>query len=146
MGLLRTSILPGEDPGRYTPTMRSASCGLIACAHQILAINRGEAQGVLKVGVDVSDRDWREAVEIFPTRTDSPLSSQLEAAKEDSAARLLLPAIERDIRRLKTEEAESHAIHVFASNLRALLLQPPLLNHTILGIDPGYRTAASRGS
>ncbi len=143
-GLLRTKYSSrGEDPRKVYADY--AECELRVDRlrpHQILAINRGEAQGVLKVGVDVSDRDWREAVEIFPTRTDSPLSSQLEAAKADSAARLLLPAIERDIRRLKTEEAEAHAIHVFASNLRALLLQPPLLNHTILGIDPGYRTGS----
>ncbi len=143
-GLLRTKYSSrGEDSRKVYADY--AECELRVDRlrpHQILAINRGEAQGVLKVGVDIPERDWRDAIEIFPTRTRSPLADQLESAKEDSAARLLLPAIERDIRRLKTEEAEAHAIHVFASNLRALLLQPPLLNHTILGIDPGYRTGS----
>ncbi|MBN1264005.1 MAG: RNA-binding transcriptional accessory protein [Anaerolineales bacterium] len=111
--------------------------------HQILAINRGEKQGVLKVKVDIAERDWKEPVDrVFPTDSRSPLAEHLEAAKQDAAARLLLPAIERDVRRARTEEAESHAIRVFAINLRALLLQPPLLNHTILGIDPGFRTGS----
>jgi protein Tex len=53
---------------------------------------------------------------------------------------LLLPAIERDVRRMLTEKADAHAIAVFAANLRALLSQPPLADNVILGIDPGYRT------
>jgi uncharacterized protein len=70
----------------------------------------------------------------------SPLAEQMELAHEDAAKRLLLPAIERDIRRTLTETAETHAIQVFATNLRGLLTQPPLAGHAILGIDPGYRT------
>ncbi len=61
-------------------------------------------------------------------------------AIEDAANRLLLPAIERDVRRGLTETAEKHAIHVFATNLRSLLTQPPLSGHTVMGLDPGYRT------
>jgi uncharacterized protein len=61
-------------------------------------------------------------------------------AIDDSAKRLLLPAIERDVRRWLTEKSEEHAINVFANNLRGLLKQPPLLGFTLLGIDPGYRT------
>jgi len=111
--------------------------------HQILAINRGEKQGVLRVRVDIAERDWKEYVDrAFPTDAGSSFAEHLEAAKKDSASRLLLPAIERDVRRARTEEAEVHAIQVFARNLRALLLQPPLLNHTIMGIDPGFRTGS----
>jgi uncharacterized protein len=70
----------------------------------------------------------------------SPFAEHLEMASTDGAKRLLLPAIERDIRTYLTEQAEIHAIKVFATNLRALLSQPPLLGHMVMGIDPAYRT------
>jgi uncharacterized protein len=109
--------------------------------HQILAINRGEAEKILRVKVEIAERDWRWAVDPF-FRPDyrSPLDEQLALSIDDAAARLLLPAIERDIRRALTEVAEEHALEVFRNNLRNLLLQPPLAGHTVLGIDPGYRT------
>jgi len=111
--------------------------------HQILALNRGERQGVLRIAVDVAERDWRAAVDrYFEPDKRSSLAEQLEAAKDDAAGRLLLPAIERDVRRALTEQAEAHAIGVFAANLRALLNQRPLAGHTILGIDPGYRSGS----
>ncbi|MBN1286225.1 MAG: RNA-binding transcriptional accessory protein [Anaerolineae bacterium] len=109
--------------------------------HQVLAINRGEAEKVLRVSVAVDERDWRGALEShFPADRRSPMAGQLEAAMEDSAARLLLPAIERDVRRALTERAEAHAIEVFAANLRGLLNQPPLAGRVVMGIDPAYRT------
>ncbi len=109
--------------------------------HQVLAINRGEAEKILRVNIVVPERDWREAIMAY-YRLDrrSLLAGQLEIAIEDAAKRLLLPAIERDIRRSLSDEAENHAINVFAVNLRNLLLQPPLAGFTVLGIDPGYRT------
>lgn len=109
--------------------------------HQVLAINRGETENILKVKVKVEERDWRGAIESF-FRPDpkSGCAGQIELAIEDAAERLLLPAIERDIRRQLTETAWSHALKVFQANLRALLLQPPLKGKTILGIDPGFRT------
>jgi uncharacterized protein len=109
--------------------------------HQVLAINRGETEKILRVKVEIPQRDWENA--IFSTfRPDrlSPLAGQMEETIADSAERLLLPAIERDVRRELTEKAEIHAIGVFASNLRALLGQPPLAGLTVLGIDPGFRT------
>ena len=109
--------------------------------HQILAINRGESLKVLRVSVEISERDWRSAVQsAYPVNSSSPLAGQLEQAIIDSAQRLLLPAIERDVRRALKETAETHAIGIFAKNLRGLLAQPPLSEHTILGLDPGYRT------
>ena len=88
-----------------------------------------------------SERDWRGAIaQVFPIDRRSPFASQLQLAIDDAAERLLLPAIERDVRRHLTEIAEAHAIQVFASNLRALLTQPLLAGMTILGIDPGFRT------
>jgi uncharacterized protein len=109
--------------------------------HQTLAITRGEKEGVLRVHVDVPERDWVDAIQAeFEQDILSPFADQLALAIQDSAERLLLPAIERDVRREKGERADSHAIQVFASNLRALLSQPPLAHHIILGIDPGFRT------
>ncbi|MEJ5224706.1 MAG: Tex family protein, partial [Anaerolineales bacterium] len=109
--------------------------------HQILALNRGEKEGVLRIRIHIDERDWRNPIlSEFPADVISPFVDQLEEAIEDAANRLLLPAIERDVRRALTEKADGHAINVFATNLRALLSQPPLAGHTVLGIDPGYRT------
>src|SRR5215216_4964722 len=109
--------------------------------HQTLAIGRGEKEGILRVRVDVPERDWLDAVQAeFEQDILSPFADQLALAIQDSAERLLLPAIERDVRREKGESADNHAIQVFANNLRALLSQPPLAQHIILGIDPGFRT------
>ncbi len=109
--------------------------------HQILAITRGEKEGVLRVHVDVPERDWLNAIQAeFEEDIISPFAEQLELAIQDSAERLLLPAIERDVRREKGEAADNHAIQVFATNLRALLCQAPLANQVVLGLDPGFRT------
>ena len=109
--------------------------------HQVLAINRGEAQKVLRVSFDVPERDWRNAINpVFRMDQLSPLADQMALAIDDAANRLLLPAIERDVRRTVTEQAEMHAIRVFAANLRALLTQPPLAGRTVLALDPGFRT------
>ncbi|MEO5953194.1 MAG: Tex family protein, partial [Chloroflexia bacterium] len=109
--------------------------------YQILAINRGEAEKVLRVQIVVAPRDWQQPLAaVFRPDPRSPMSTQLEMAIEDAAQRLLLPAIERDVRRTLTAQAEDHAITVFATNLRGLLIQPPLAGHTVIGLDPGFRT------
>lgn len=109
--------------------------------YQILAMTRGEKEGILRVRVDIPERDWLDAIQSeYEQDIISPFADQLALAIQDSAERLLLPSIERDVRREKGEGADNHAIQVFASNLRALLSQPPLANHTVLGIDPGFRT------
>jgi len=109
--------------------------------HQILAINRGEAEKKLRVRLEVAERDWRSAVATtFRANPRSPLAGQLEQAIADAAERLLLPAIERDVRRILSERGEERAIELFARNLRGLLSQRPVAGHTVLGIDPGFRT------
>jgi uncharacterized protein len=111
--------------------------------HQILAINRGEKEKVLKANISIPERDWRTAIySQFVLDRNSVFHDILQAAIEDSAKRLLLPSIERDIRRALTESAESHAIEVFSRNLRGLLSQPPLSGQVILAIDPGFRTGS----
>ncbi len=109
--------------------------------HQILAINRGETEKILRVRVEIQENDWLLPIRsVFHPDRRSPLAEALQLCQKDAAQRLLLPAIERDVRRALTETAESHAIQVFAENLRGLLNQPPLAGHTVLGLDPGFRT------
>ena len=109
--------------------------------HQILAINRGEAEKIIRVKIEQVERDWRGAIaDYFRPDRRSPFAEQMQLAIDDAAERLLLPAIERDVRRHLTELAEAHAIQVFASNLRSLLTQPLLAGLTVLGLDPGFRT------
>ncbi|MBK8988896.1 MAG: RNA-binding transcriptional accessory protein [Chloroflexi bacterium] len=110
--------------------------------HQILAINRGEAEKVLRVNLTITENDWLMPMRhVFrPDFRHSPLAEPLQLCMHDAAQRLLLPAIERDVRRTLTEKAEIHAIHVFAANLRGLLSQPPLGGHVVLAIDPAFRT------
>jgi protein Tex len=111
--------------------------------HQVLAIARGEKEGVLKVRLHIAERDWLDPIQAeFEEDILSPFADQLEEAIQDSAERLLLPSIERDVRRELSEKADNHAIQVFATNLRALLGQPPLAGQTVLGIDPGFRTGS----
>ncbi len=110
-------------------------------SHQILALNRGEKEGILKVWVEINEKDWRTSIdENFESDIISPFADELILAEEDAANRLLLPAIERDVRRSLTEKADGHAINVFATNLRALLSLPPLTNQVVIGLDPGFRT------
>ncbi len=109
--------------------------------HQVLALDRGEHEKVLRVRLVVPDRDWLAAIQsVFRPDPRSHLAGELQVAIVDAAQRLLLPAIERDVRRELTEKAETHAINVFSTNLRALLTQPPLAGHTVMGLDPGFRT------
>ncbi len=108
--------------------------------HRILAINRGEKEGALKARVE-SDLEAvrRAALDPLPW-ADHPHAEFLRRATEDALTRLLLPSLEREIRRELTDEAEEHAVRVFARNLRSLLLQPPLHGRRVLAIDPGFRT------
>ncbi|MDX1414314.1 MAG: Tex family protein [Candidatus Promineifilaceae bacterium] len=109
--------------------------------HQVMAINRGESEKVLRVRIEIDQPDWLLPIRSFfrPDRR-SPLAGQMGLAIEEAADRLLLPAIKRDLRRALTERAEGHAISVFARNLRGLLNQPPLSGKIVLAIDPAYRT------
>lgn len=109
--------------------------------HQILAIDRGEAENILKVSILVPERDWRVVVNtIIRPNASSSWYEQIELAISDAAERLLLPAIERDVRRELTVKAQMHAIGIFADNLKGLLMVPPIAGKTVLGVDPGFRT------
>ncbi|MBK3494506.1 RNA-binding transcriptional accessory protein [Viridibacillus sp. YIM B01967] len=109
--------------------------------HRTLAINRGEKEDVLKINIAVPVERVHQLIctEWIP-RTSSPASKQVELAIEDSYKRLIQPSIERELRAELTEKAEAQAIHIFSENLRNLLLQPPLKDRFVLGLDPAYRT------
>jgi len=109
--------------------------------HRLLAINRGDREGILKTRLSLDDDRLLDALRArFGPGTRPSPTSQLELALRDGYDRLLLPAIERDLRAQRTDEAEQHAISVFAENLHDLLLQPPLHDARVMGIDPAYRT------
>lgn len=109
--------------------------------HQILAINRGENAGVLRVSFALPEPELLEWIEdemgIAPT---SPYAAELSAAIADGYRRLLAPSIEREARRTMTDSADDSAISTFQKNLRNLLMQPPLKSRTVMGVDPAYRT------
>ncbi len=107
--------------------------------HQILAINRGEKENILKVSIDADMEDITNYVQLkLKYNPRAVFAETLSQAIKYSLKYSILPAIEREIRSFITEKADLHAIEVFAKNLRNLLLQPPLLNKIIMGIDPGY--------
>ncbi len=109
--------------------------------HRILAMNRGEQEGVLRVGVQLeTERLLKLLGQVIVTEPLSIFTSHLEKALSDSYQRLIAPSIERELRNQLTEKADRHAIRIFAANLRNVLLQSPIRGKRIMGIDPGYRT------
>ncbi|MEK4434341.1 Tex family protein [Paenibacillus sp. FSL K6-2862] len=108
--------------------------------HRILAINRGERESILKVGLEVPPEPAHRHMEGQIIRGASAVQDVLRAVIEDAYKRLIAPSIEREVRAELTEKGESQAISVFSANLRNLLLQPPIHGKRVLGVDPAYRT------
>lgn len=108
--------------------------------HRVLALDRGEKEGFLKVAVTLDDTAATDIILDKYIKHNNACGELVRAAAEDSYKRLIFPSIEREIRSEMTAKAAEDSIKVFASNLRQLLLQPPLKNSVILGLDPGYRT------
>ena len=109
-------------------------------SHRLLAIRRGEAEGLLKVSISPDDEECTERLERSYVRGTSECSQQVKEAVRDAYKRLLKPSIETEFATLSKEKADEEAIRVFAGNLRQLLLAPPLGQKRVMGIDPGYRT------
>ncbi|WP_433751683.1 Tex family protein [Paenibacillus amylolyticus] len=108
--------------------------------HRILAINRGERENILKVGLEVQAEPAHRHMEGQIIRGASAVQDVLRAVIEDAYKRLIAPSIEREVRGELTEKGENQAISVFSANLRNLLLQPPIHGKRVLGVDPAYRT------
>lgn len=106
-------------------------------SHRVLAVNRGEREGILKVKLQVAEEPILEKLmQWFPKR----VLTYIEEIATDSYKRLIAPSIEREVHALMTEKAEEQAIFIFSENLRQLLLQPPIVGKVVLGIDPAFRT------
>jgi len=108
--------------------------------HRILAINRGENESFLKAAIEAPEGKIIAGLAKLFIKQNPATVEFMEAALADSYKRLTAPAVEREIRTNLTEQAEEGAIRVFAENLRQLLLQPPVKDHVVLAIDPGFRT------
>lgn len=110
-------------------------------SHRLLALRRGESEGVLKVSIFPEDEDMcNERLQRLFVRANNECAHQVEEALTDGYKRLLKPAIETEFAALSKEKADEEAIRVFAENLRQLLLAPPLGQKRVMGIDPGFRT------
>ena len=107
-------------------------------SHQVLALNRGEKEGYLKVALDLDRMEAMQLIRKRVVKPGSPAMAFLAAAAEDSYDRLLAPSMERELRTMLTDAANEAAIHNFALNLRPLLMQPPVKGFVTMGLDPGY--------
>ncbi len=107
--------------------------------HRVLALNRGEKEGFLKVSAELSDDDALAIIRRATLRSGSRATDFVAAAGEDAWHRLIQPSVERETRSTLTDTASTGAIENFAINLRQLLMQPPVKGHVTMGLDPGYR-------
>lgn len=109
--------------------------------YQVLALNRGERESILSVTLEVMEDQCLDHIDdVILTNEDSIFTEHLFDAVEDAFKRLLFPALERELRSELSEMADDHAIKTFAENMRNLLMQPPLANKVVMGIDPAFRT------
>ncbi|MGP3739847.1 Tex family protein [Bacillus sp. 4A_MP2] len=109
--------------------------------HRVLAVNRGEKEGILKAAIEPPAENIRFYLDKQVLKgKQTTARPYIEAAIDDAYKRLIQPSIEREIRKELTEKAEEQAIHIFAENLRKLLLQPPMKGKRVLGVDPAFRT------
>lgn len=109
-------------------------------SHRILAINRGEKEGYLKISVSIPKEQALSILRRSIVRNDSPCAMQVNEAVEDSWSRLMQPSVTRELRASLTDKANEQAIKTFSLNLRPLLMQAPVKNKVTMGFDPGYRT------
>ncbi len=142
-GLLQTALVKGkEDEGaKFRDYFAWSEPASKAPSHRILAVLRGEAEGVLRLSFRPQDEDEARALlhRAF-VRGTGPAAAQVVAAADDGYSRLLGPAMENELRAALKERADAAAIRVFADNVRQLLLAPPLGPKAILALDPGFRT------
>jgi transcriptional accessory protein Tex/SPT6 len=108
--------------------------------HRVLAINRGERAKILRVKIESDTAEMTRVAEELLIPHDHPHAEFLRGCARDALARLVIPSLEREVRRELTENAETHAVEVFAKNLRNLLLQPPVHGRRVMALDPGFKS------
>ena len=109
-------------------------------SHRILAIDRGEKEDILKVGIEIEAERCLNIMERLLVKGSNECSELVKSACADAYDRLIFPSVEREIRSELTDVADEQAIKLFAMNLRQLLMQPPVKGYVAIGLDPGYRT------
>ncbi len=137
-----TVIVSGikDDLGVYEMYKEYSEPVKSVASHRVLAFNRGEKEGFLKVAIDFDKIVGLNILENLHIKENCNTTNAVKEAIEDSYTRLIFPSIEREIRNTLTENADEKAIKVFADNTRQLLMQPPVKGRVTLGLDPGYRT------
>lgn len=140
--VITSKVIKGkEEEGAKYKDYFDFSQPLARCSsHRLLALRRGEAEGILRVGITPDAEPCIERLQRRFVKGRGEASEQVAEAVEDAFKRLLKPSIETEYARLSKEKADEEAIRVFAENLRQLLLAPPLGQKRVLGVDPGYRT------
>lgn len=140
--VFRAKVIPGKaDAGvKYRDYYEWEEPVNTAPSHRILAMRRGEQEGVLSLRVVPPEEEALAALRVLFVMGSGSASEQVEQALEDSFRRLLLPSMETEVRTFTKKRADEEAIIVFAENLRQLLLAPPLGQKRVLAIDPGFRT------
>jgi len=139
-GTVSSEAADPEEEGVYKNYYEYSEPVSRIAGHRILALDRGEREGKLKVSVDIPEGAGVRLVCGKYVKNDSESAEYVRAACEDGYKRLIYPSVEREIRSELTEKADEAAIKVFAQNLRQLIMQPPMKNCVALGLDPGYRT------
>lgn len=142
-GMIRSKVVKAKESeaGKFRDYFDWSEPLKRCTSHRLLAMRRGEAEGYLRVTIAPSDEeDCMSRVERFYVKAGSPAASQVEMAVSDAYKRLLKPSIETEFAGSSKTKADEEAIHVFAENLKQLLLAAPLGQKRIMGIDPGFRT------
>ncbi|MBQ8826489.1 MAG: RNA-binding transcriptional accessory protein [Oscillospiraceae bacterium] len=139
-GTITSKASDAEAESVYTNYYEYSEAVSSVANHRVLALDRGEKEGFLKVSIVLDESVATDIIFSKYIKANNACGELVRAAAEDGYKRLIFPSIEREIRSEMTANAAEESIKVFASNLRQLLLQPPLKNIVILGLDPGYRT------
>ena len=139
-GTITSKASDPEAESVYTNYYEYSEAVSSVANHRVLALDRGEKEGFLKVAIVLDESVATDIIFSKYIKANNACGELVRAAAEDGYKRLIFPSIEREIRSEMTANAAEESIKVFASNLRQLLLQPPLKNSVILGLDPGYRT------
>ena len=135
-----TLVKDKENAGTYSMYENYREQASKMPSHRVLALNRGENEECLKVVVEMNEEKCLEKIERAFIKKNSPREDFLKNTAKDSFERLLEPSLSRELRSSLTDVANEQAIKMFEVNLKPLLMQPPLKNKVILGLDPAYRT------